>query len=259
MVKTFKNFLLQNWECLGAESLHKSLGMRGLPNLLKELSYVDIWPFYGGVKFASLCICMSPIHLNGKIVENFKFLFLWSSWAKFAQISYCAFLSQGHERLLKWSRSIDQDGHHAHNMVRPFKNLLLQNWGCLGAKSVHKSSGTGDLPKLLKRLSYVDIWPFYGKVVCFPMHLYEPHNIYMGKLLRIWRLLWSIWAKFAQIFSSPEHEVLMLSYCGQSMSVVHHGSCGVRHAAWTIALKAYSSYTPGLIDSILGRKHQGDM
>ena len=36
------------------------------------------------------------------------------------------------------------------------------------------------------------------------------------------------------LFSSPEHEVLMVSYCGQSMSVV-------RHAASTIALKAYSS------------------
>ena len=41
-VKTFKNLLLQDRECLGAESLHKSLGTRGLPKLLKELSYVDI-------------------------------------------------------------------------------------------------------------------------------------------------------------------------------------------------------------------------
>ena len=54
------------------------------------------------------------------------------------------------------------------------------------------------------------------------------------------------------IFSSPEHEVLMVRYCGQSMSVVNR-------AASTIALKAYSSYTPGPIDSILGRKHWGDM
>ena len=52
--------------------------------------------------------------------------------------------------------------------------------------------------------------------------------------------------------SSPEHEMLMVSCCGQSMSVV-------RRAASTIALKAYSSYTPGPIDSILGRKHQDDL
>ena len=52
--------------------------------------------------------------------------------------------------------------------------------------------------------------------------------------------------------SSPEHEVLMVSYCGQSMSVM-------RRPASTIALKAYSSYTPGPIDSILGRKHRGDL
>ena len=43
---------------------------------------------------------------------------------------------------------------------------------------------------------------------------------------------------------------LMVSYCGQSMSVVHH-------AASTIALKAYSSYTSRPIDSIPGRKHRG--
>ena len=57
---------------------------------------------------------------------------------------------------------------------------------------------------------------------------------------------------YLSIFSSPEHFVLMLSYCGQSMSVV-------RRAASTIALKAYSSHTPGQIDLILGRKHRGDL
>ena len=56
--------------------------------------------------------------------------------------------------------------------------------------------------------------------------------------------------KCQSLFSSPVHKVLMVSYCGQSMSVV----CS---AASTIALKAYSAYTPGPIDSILGRKHRG--
>ena len=46
--------------------------------------------------------------------------------------------------------------------------------------------------------------------------------------------------------------MLMVSYCGQSMSVV-------RRAASTIALKAYFSYTPGPVDLILGRKHWGDL
>ena len=92
MVKTFKNLLLQNWECLGAELLQKSLGTGGLPTLLKKLSYVDVWPFYVKVKFASLCICMG----------------------------------------------------------KTFKNLLLQNRACLLAESLHISSGTEGLPKLLK-------------------------------------------------------------------------------------------------------------
>ena len=42
-------------------------------------------------------------------------------------------------------------------------------------------------------------------------------------------------------------------------SVVRRASSVVRRAASTIALKAYSSYTPGPIDLILGRKHRGDL
>ena len=64
MVKTFKNLFLQNRVCLGAEPLQKSSGTGGLPKLLKELSYVDVWPFYGKVKFASLCICMGKSFKN---------------------------------------------------------------------------------------------------------------------------------------------------------------------------------------------------
>ena len=92
MVKTFKNLLLQNRECLWAEPWQESSRTGGLPTLLKELSYVDVWPIYGKVKFASLCICMG----------------------------------------------------------KTFKNLLLQNWACLMAESLHISSGTRGLPKLLK-------------------------------------------------------------------------------------------------------------
>ena len=39
------------------------------------------------------------------------------------------------------------------------------------------------------------------------------------------------------LISSPEHEVLMVSYCGQSMSVVCRPSFVVRRAVSTIALK----------------------
>ena len=67
MVKTFKDLLLQNRECLGAEPMQESSGTGGLPKLLKELSYVDVWPFYSKVKFASLCICM------GKTFKNLLF------------------------------------------------------------------------------------------------------------------------------------------------------------------------------------------
>ena len=51
---------------------------------------------------------------------------------------------------------------------------------------------------------------------------------------------------FFVLFSSPEHEVLKMSYCGQSISVVPH-------AVSTICFNAYSSYTPGSFDWKLGR------
>ena len=47
-------------------------------------------------------------------------------------------------------------------MVKTFKNLLLQNRGCLGDESLLKSSGTGSTK--VAKIMVVQ--------VCFPMHLY---------------------------------------------------------------------------------------
>ena len=81
------------------------------------------------------------MHLYGKNIQNFKRLLLWSLLTNFAQISYGASLVWGNERLLKWSRFIDQDGRHAHIWLNSLKNR-----GRLGAESLIKSSGTGGLP-----------------------------------------------------------------------------------------------------------------
>ena len=71
-------------------------------------------------------------------------------------------------------------------MVKTFKNLL-QKSGRLVAESLHKSSGTGGLPKLLKWWLYVDVFTFLRQgQICFPMHLYGPHTFNsLGKMLRI--------------------------------------------------------------------------
>ena len=104
------------------------------------------------------------MHLYGKNVQNFKQLLLWSLWANFAQISYGASLMWGERKLAKmvavrWPRWPP-----CPYMVKTFKNLLLQNRECLWAEPLQESSGSGGLPKLLKELSYFDVWPFYGKV-----------------------------------------------------------------------------------------------
>ena len=61
----------------------------------------------------------SSVHASVRLsvrppVNIFKWLLLWSCWANFAQISYGASLGWGNEKLLKWLRSVDQDGRHAH-------------------------------------------------------------------------------------------------------------------------------------------------
>ena len=92
MVKTCKNLFFQNQECLGAESLQESLGTGGQPKLLKELSYVDVWPFYGKVKFASLCICMG---------KNFKNLLLQNQACFMAESLHISSGTRGLPELLK--------------------------------------------------------------------------------------------------------------------------------------------------------------
>ena len=201
MVKTFKNLLLHNRGCLGAESLHESSGTGGQRKLLKELLYIDFWPFYGKVKFASLCICMSPVHLNGKIVWEFQTTSPLKPLSQFCSNFIWSHLRVGKQKIAKivgvsWPRWPP-----CPYMIKTFKNLLLQNRECLGAKSLHKSSGTRGLPKLLKEFSYVDIWPFCGRVkfaslcICMsPIHLNRKIVENFNLLL-----LWSHWAKFAQI------------------------------------------------------------
>ena len=84
------------------------------------------------------------------------------------------------------------------------------------------------------------------------MHMYEPHNICIGKLFRI-----------SDNFSSEATEpnlLKFLAHLNTKWSVnVRRASFVVRSAASTIVLKAYSSYARGPIESILSRKHRGDL
>ena len=120
--------------------------------------------FLRQVKFASLCICMSPIHLNGKIVENFKRLLHLKPLSQFYSNFIWSHLRVGTQKNAKMVAVRWPGWLPCQYMVKTFKNLLLQNRECLGAETLHETLGTEGLPKLLKELSYVDIWPFSGKV-----------------------------------------------------------------------------------------------
>ena len=128
---------------------------------------------------------MGPIHLYGKNVENFKRLLLWNLWANVGSNFMWSLLRLGERKIAKmvavhWPRWLP-----CPYMVKTLKNLLLQNQISPGALSLHKSSGTGDLPKLLKWWSYVDIWPLYVKVKFASYAFVWAPYIYVGKMLRI--------------------------------------------------------------------------
>ena len=69
MVKIFKNLLFQNQISPVALSLHKSSGIEDLLKLLKWWSYVDIWPFYSKVKFASHAVVWALYIYMGKMLR----------------------------------------------------------------------------------------------------------------------------------------------------------------------------------------------
>ena len=70
MVNTFKN-LLQNREChdwIFAQIIGDGRSIKSAKMMVIHWRLT----FYGKVKFTSVCICMGPIHLYRKIIDNFK-------------------------------------------------------------------------------------------------------------------------------------------------------------------------------------------
>ena len=53
-----KNLLLRNQKTDDLESWYAALGAQVLPNLFKWGPWVDLYLFYGKVKFGPLCFCM---------------------------------------------------------------------------------------------------------------------------------------------------------------------------------------------------------
>ena len=132
------------------------MGTVGLPKLLKKWSFIDIWPFYCKVKFASLCIYMGKMlrisndfssGLSVPNCSNFSWSLPWAGEWKIAKIVVVHWP--------RWTPFL--------YTLQTFKNLLLQNRGCLMAESLYISSGTGGQPNLLKWWLYIDIWPFHDE------------------------------------------------------------------------------------------------
>ena len=173
MTTTFKNLLLQNRGSLGAESLHKSSGKGDLQKLLKRWSYVDVWPFYGEVKFASLCICMGHIHLYGKILRISNDFSSEAAWPMLLQ-----FLGEP-----PWSRGI-KDGRgplskmtamsiYDNNLWKSSSWEPSKPYGLIVAHIIGdgRSTKVGKMMVLRWRLTFLR----KGQI-CFTIHLYGPYT-----------------------------------------------------------------------------------
>ena len=150
MVKTFKNLLPQNprmpWGWIFAQFIgdERSAKVAKIIVLHWRLTFLRrgqvCFPMhlYGHHTFV-LEKCWefqttSPLKLLSQFCSNFIWSLLRLGERKFAKMV-----------AVRWPRWPT-----CPYMVKTFENLLLQNRGCLGPESLHKSSGTRGLPKLLK-------------------------------------------------------------------------------------------------------------
>ena len=134
-------------------------------------------------------------------VNIFKRLLLWSRWANFAQISYGASLGWGNERLLNGRGPLTKMAALPIYGKKTLKIVFSRTEDALGlnlctnhrGREVYQSGwicaqiiGDRISTKVAKKV--VVCWHLtflqQGQVY-FPMRLYEPRNICMGKLFRI--------------------------------------------------------------------------
>ena len=103
--------------------------------------------------------------------KKFKRLLFWSLWANVAQTSCRASLVWGNERLLKWSRSIDQDGRHAHIWLKPLK-IFSRTEDALGLNLCANHRGREVYQKCLRHLLRSQCHDF--KVISQKCSSYDP-------------------------------------------------------------------------------------
>ena len=126
MVKTFKNLLLQNRGGLVAESLRISLGTGSLPKLQNNdhtLTFDLFTARSGLLPYAFEFQMTSPLEPLSQWCSNF----IWS-------------LPRAGEWKIHGCRPLTK-------MAAMYIYGKKQNQGCLMVESLHKLSGTGDLPK----------------------------------------------------------------------------------------------------------------
>ena len=94
--------------------------------LLKWWSYVDTWPFYGKVKFASPCICMGHIHLYGKMLRIH--ILDISSIIQFSWNLMMSIRAPGRHKIAKWADRKSKIAATAAILKIDFRHLFPNFW-----------------------------------------------------------------------------------------------------------------------------------
>ena len=115
--------------------------------------------------------------------------------------------------------------------IENLKSLLVRNHWTDFHIILQKCSVVDPLPRLFEPFGFIKKHGRQGAGLIFPIYLNRKlKKSSCQKLLDQWQYIFvkKHGRQGAGLISSPEHEVLMVSYCGQSMSVVCRPSSVVR-------------------------------
>ena len=120
-VKLFKNLFLQNHKSDYLETWHIAK-----QKYVPKNSYINDDPELTLTYFTTKSTLIIKSFTPENFVHTFKF-HLRNHWTDLNQNLYGTSMPRENESLYKWSWSYDQDGRLSHVLLKPFKNVLLQN------------------------------------------------------------------------------------------------------------------------------------
>ena len=189
---------------MNPEPLHKPSGKGGLPKLLKQWSYIDVWPFTARSSLLPNAfvwvphICMgkcgefqttSPLKPLGQCCSNFLGSLLGAGDLKLA-------------KMVPWPRWPP-----CPYILKTFKNLLPQNQVSLCTN--HQDGSSTEIAKMMV-LRWRLTFSRQGQI-CYPIHLYGPYTFIWEKCCEVIFLTSPAWAIFTRFRIGPFVKMVLIT------------------------------------------------